>query len=92
MYNLSNDELDKKISEEIDVFFKETDSEMVLLSDLGALIKMELSNKINLTYNNKVRNITSYIHKTHTNLSTFIKNKTNYKVDNIDNNICVLNL
>ena len=37
MYNLSNEELDKKIAEEIDVFFKETDSEMVLLIDLGVI-------------------------------------------------------
>lgn len=90
MYNFSNEELDKKIISEIEIFFRESDVEMVLLSDLGNLIKMELYNKIQLTYNNKVRNITSYIHQTHKSLSNFIKSNTNYKIEHVENNLCVI--
>tara|TARA_B100000925_G_scaffold244173_1_gene193950 strand:+ start:171 stop:449 length:279 start_codon:yes stop_codon:yes gene_type:complete len=90
MYNFNNDVLDKKIINEIDDFFNESDAEMVLLSDLGNLIKMEIQNKINLTYNNKRRNISSYIHKNHKSLSRFIKNNTKYDIENIDDNLCVI--
>lgn len=90
MYNYSKENLDKNIIYEIDKFFCEAEVDMVLLSDLGNLLKLEINNKINLRYNDKVRNINSYIHKTHNSLSKFIKNNTEYKIENIDNNICVL--
>jgi len=91
MYNYTNNELDEKIKECIDTFFKESNAEMVMLSDMGKLLKMEIREVLDLTYNNKVRNITSYIHKNHKNLSNFINTQTKYKIDNIENMSCILN-
>tara|TARA_B100001093_G_C26843105_1_gene1021533 strand:+ start:1106 stop:1381 length:276 start_codon:yes stop_codon:yes gene_type:complete len=90
MYNYSKEQLDKNIVCEIDNFFCEAEVDMVLLSDLGNLLKMEINNKLNLRYNDKVRNINSYIHKTHNSLSKFIKDNTKYRIENIDKSICVL--
>ena len=72
MYNYKNEELDEKIIKVIDNFFDESKTEMIVLSDIGQLIKMEIRNDIDLTYNNKVRNITSYIRNNHKSLSKFI--------------------
>lgn len=90
MYNYAKQNLDDMIKDELRMFFENVDVDMVLLSDLGQLIKMELNDKINLTFNNKRRNITSYIRNNHNSLSKFIQNKTNHTIDIIEGNVCVL--
>ena len=89
MYNYDNKELDKVIDNIIFGFFKETETEIVLLSDLGTVIKMEAAQQIDLTYNVKVRNINSYIRNTYNSLSNYIKKHDKLNLDLVENQICV---
>tara|TARA_B100000927_G_C16139293_1_gene338674 strand:- start:263 stop:541 length:279 start_codon:yes stop_codon:yes gene_type:complete len=89
MYNYDNKELDKVVDNIIFGFFKETETEMVLLSDLGSIIKMEGAQQIDLTYNGKVRNINSYIRNTYNSLSNYIKKHDKLNLERVENQICV---
>ena len=89
MYNYDNKELDKIVDNIIFNFFKETETEMVLLCDLGSIIKMEAAQQIDLTYNGKVRNINSYIRNNYKSLSNYIQKHDSLNIETIDNQICV---
>ena len=86
MYNIKKEDIDKKIITTLDEIFISNKIDRLLLNDVAQLLKITLKeNNYNLKYNGKVRNILSYIQSEYKSISKFIKTKTNYKLEDINN-------
>ena len=92
MYNHKKEDIDKKIITSIDDIFISNNLDKILLNDLACILKAALKeNDFSLTYNGKVRNILSYIHKEHKSISKFIKKNTNYNLETLDSIVFISN-
>lgn len=67
-----------------DIFFENTDM-YIFLDELIDILKQNiLCQGIYIKYNNKIRNISSYLNKNHGSLSKFIANNTDYHIHRKD--------
>lgn len=91
MYNYKKNEIDEKIKSTLYCIYESNNINTLLLNDAALILKLTLKEEnYNLKYNGKVRNILSYIRKEHKNISNFIRNNTNLKLDRNSANVPIL--